>query len=52
MRIIDLNYLSLEQSEATIMMVCPVIKCKSDGKYIIGTKLKAIIKQGNNLILK
>jgi hypothetical protein len=51
-RIIDLNDLSVEQCEATLMMVCPVIKCKSEGRYIIGTKLKAIIKQGNNLILK
>jgi len=51
-RIIDLNDLSLEQSEATLMMICPVIKCKADGKYIIGLKLKSIIKQGNNLILK
>lgn len=34
------------------MIICPVIKCKAEGKYIIGMKLKSIIKQGNNLILK
>lgn len=51
-RINDLNDMTVEQCEAALMMVCPIIKYKSEGKYIIGTKKWSIIKQGPTLILK
>ena len=51
-RMKDLNDMTVEQCEAALMMVCPVIKYKSEGKYIIGSKKWTIIKQGPTLILK
>lgn len=52
MKVKDLNEMSLDQCEAALMLVCPVIKYKSEGKYIIGTKKWSIIIQGPTLILK